>query len=95
MANFENFGDILCDMHDGLNLDRLGGESAARLLRLIEIESEHGDEFIKKTVSAKTGQPYKYTNKHAVLIGEGARGCLQFAYSIDGRKLGLFDVQIN
>lgn len=85
-----DIGDTVCDIHDGIRLDRI----AATLIRSESIETTAGAEFIESTVRGKGVAGFRYVNKHLTIIGENEDAELILAASIDGRRLILCFVRV-
>lgn len=85
------YGDVICDAHDGIDLKRLG--DGAKVSSRVSLCTRHGAEFIEKVVGERIGAEYKYTNKHLVIVGESSAG-LVLAYSYDDRTVEFISVEM-
>lgn len=84
-------GRTVCDTHDGIDVSRLDKNAVVR--SRILVETTLGNRIIETLVSEETRQPYRYTNKHLVVVREIDDGWL-LAYSYDGKSLEFITVTI-
>lgn len=89
MENLQ-YGSVICDMHYGLDLSRLG---RCRVLNKVVITCEDGVSFIERIVTKQTGIDYRYHNKFLVVIDETLNGGIVAAYSYDGMKVGFLEIE--
>lgn len=89
--NYPDIGTVLCDMHGEFNIEALG---LCRRVSRIEIRTSIGDYFIAKTIEEATGEPYVYSNKHLVVLGEErTTGYFLLAYSYNAAMLVIFSYE--
>jgi len=81
-----NYGDVICDLHDGLSLP-----DGATLVKSFKVRSSGGPEFIRATLRDQCVTDH-YTNKTVVVIGEADNGNLICAASYDACSLHFFEI---
>jgi len=87
--NALEFGQVVCDMHYGIDLSRIPG---AKILCQQTIRTDTGSQFIESTVSRQIRDAYSYTNKYLVIIDEDSQGNLICAASYDARTLTIYTI---
>lgn len=80
-------GDVVCDMHNPLDLPK-----GCKVVSKTVVELSGGCDMIQGAIAKRLGQPYLYTNKDLVILGEGLNGT-ELAWSYDDMRFGLMTVK--